>query len=158
MSRWLPVLVLVGIAPLLSAQDAQTTQPAQPGQLKKERPKQSEKTSDKEEIPPEEDTSLSTQSYSFNPLQSKKDVGVGDEYAKKHNYRAAAGRYRSATKWDDGNQSAWLKLGEVEEKLKDTDAARQAYSKYLDLATDSKDSKTAAEIRKRMEKLTASKN
>ena len=153
MSRWVPVLVFASLAPLVGAQ--QQTQPAQQpqpsGQLKKERPK--EATSDKEEIPPEEDTTLNTDTYGFNPLQSKKDVGVGDEYAKKHNFHAAAGRYRSATKWDDGNELAWLKLGEAEEKLKDTGAARQAYSKYLELATDSKDSKTAAEVRKRLEKL-----
>jgi Flp pilus assembly protein TadD len=145
MSRWLLVLLLAGFAPSLPAQNTQ------PGQLKKERPKQA--TSDKEEVPPEEDTSLANESYSFNPLQSKKDVTVGDEYAKKHNYHAAAGRYRSATKWDDGNPEAWLKLGETEEKLRDTDAARQAYTKYLQVATDSKDSKTASEIRKRMQKL-----
>jgi Flp pilus assembly protein TadD len=145
MSRWVLALLLAGFTPLLPAQDAQ------PGQLKKERPKQA--ASDKEEVPPEEDTSLATDSYSFNPLQSKKDVQVGDEYAKKHNYHAAAGRYRSATKWDDGNPEAWLKLGETEEKLKDAEAARQAYAKYLEVATNSKDSKTAAEIRKRMEKL-----
>jgi len=148
--------MVAGLTPFLNAQDTQTGQ--QPAQLKKERNKPPEKTSDKEEVPPEEDASLSTESYSFNPLQAKKDVGVGDEYAKKHNFRAAAGRYRSATKWDDGNQEAWLKLGEAEEKLKDPDAARQAYSKYLELATNSKDSKTAAEIRKRVEKLSASKN
>jgi tetratricopeptide (TPR) repeat protein len=147
MSRWLPVLLVAGLAPLACAQDAQ------PGQLKKERPKQEQKTSEKEEIPPEEDTSLATENYSFNPLQSRKDVTVGDEYAKKHNFRAAAGRYRSATKWDDGNTTAWLKLGEAEEKLKDPDAARKAYSKFLELATDAKDTKTAAEVRKRMEKL-----
>lgn len=148
MSRWVLVLLLAGFTPLLPAQDAQ------PGQLKKEHPKQA--TSDKEEVPPEEDTSLTTESYSFNPLQSKKDVSVGDEYAKKHNYHAAAGRYRTATRWDDGNLEAWLKLGEAEEKLKDLDAARQAYSKYLEAATsskDPKDAKTTAEIRKRMEKL-----
>jgi tetratricopeptide (TPR) repeat protein len=145
MSRWLPLLLLAALAPLVSAQDTQS------GQLKKDHPKQA--TSDKEEVPPEEDTSLSTQSYSFNPLQSKKDVAVGDYYAKKHNFHSAAGRYRSATKWDDGNLEAWLKLGEADEKLKDPDGARQAYSKYLELATDAKDAKTAAEIRKRVEKL-----
>ena len=145
MSRWLPALLLAALAPLVSAQDAKS------GQLKKDRPKQA--TSDKEEIPPEEDTSLSTDSYSFNPLQSKKDVQVGDEYAKKHNYHAAAGRYRTATKWDDGNPEAWLKLGETEEKLKDTGAARQAYAKYLEVATDAKDAKGAAEVRKRIAKL-----
>ncbi|HKE28499.1 MAG TPA: hypothetical protein VKB88_39385 [Bryobacteraceae bacterium] len=149
MSRWVPLLFLATFAPLAGAQDQQQTPPA--GQLKKERPKQA--ASDKEEIPPEEDTSLNTDNFAFNPLQSKKDVLVGDEYAKKHNYHAAAGRYRTATKWDDGNLLAWLKLGEAEEKLRDTDGARQAYSKYLELATDSKDSKTAAEIRRRLEKL-----
>src|ERR1051325_2089210 len=92
MSRWLPLLLVAGLATLACAQDNQ------PGQLKKERPKQEQKTSDKEEIPPEEDTSLATENYSFNPLQSKKDITVGDEYAKKHNFRAAAGRHRSATK------------------------------------------------------------
>jgi hypothetical protein len=44
---------------------------------------------------------------------------VGDDYAKKYKYRPTAERYRSATKWDDGNQTAWFKLGEAEEKLKD---------------------------------------
>ena len=136
---------MAALAPVVLAQDTK------PGQLQKERPKQA--TSDKEEVPPEEDASLANESYSFNPLQSKKDVGVGDYYAKKHNFHSAAIRYRSATKWDDGNQEAWLKLGEAEERLKDPSAARQAYSKYLELATDAKDAKTAAEIRKRVEKL-----
>jgi Flp pilus assembly protein TadD len=146
MSRWVCALLFASLASF-----AQPQQTKAPDQLKKERPKPA--TSDKEEVPPEEDASLTNESYSFNPLQSKKDVGVGDEYARKHNYHAAAMRYRSATRWDDGNLDAWLKLGSAEEKLKDADAARQAYSKYLELATDSKDAKTAAEIRKRMEKL-----
>lgn len=140
---------MAGLCPFVYAQE----QPPQKGspQLKKERPK--EATSEKEEVPPEEDTSLNTDTYSFNPLQSKKDVGVGDEYAKKHNFHAAAARYRSATKYDDGNLEAWVKLGEAEERLKDKDAARQAYTKYLELATDAKDAKTAAEIKKKLEKL-----
>jgi hypothetical protein len=139
------------LAAVCSFAQAQQQEKVPPDQLKKERPKPA--TSDKEEIPPEEDASLANDTYSFNPLQSKKDVGVGDEYAKKHNFHAAALRYRSATKWDDGNLDAWLKLGSAEEKLRDPDSARQAYSKYLELATDSKDSKTAAEVRKRLEKL-----
>jgi hypothetical protein len=147
MSRWLSIPLLAAVCLFAQAQQEK----APPDQLKKERPKQA--ASDKEEVPPEEDASLANDTYSFNPLQSKKDVGVGDEYAKKHNYHAAALRYRSATKWDDGNLEAWLKLGSAEEKLRDADSARQAYSKYLELATDSKDSKTAAEVRKRLEKL-----
>ena len=50
---------------------------------------------------------------------------VGKEYAKKGNYRAAAGRYLDATKWDDSNSEAWLLLGEADEKLKDKNAARR---------------------------------
>jgi len=149
MSRWVPILLVAGLCPLAHAQQEQQ-QKASP-QLKKERPKQA--TSEKEEVPPEEDTSLNTDSYSFNPLQSKKDVGVGDEYARKHNFHAAAARYRSATRYDDGNLQAWLKLGDAEEKLKDKDAARQAYTKYIELATDSKDAKTAEEIKKKLEKM-----
>ena len=147
MSRWVCVLLFASLGCFAQAQQEK----APPDQLKKERPKAG--TSDKEEVPPEEDASLTNETYSFNPLQSKKDVGVGDEYARKHNFHAAALRYRSATKWDDGNVEAWLKLGTAEEKLKDAEGARQAYAKYLELATDAKDSKTAAEIRKRMEKL-----
>ena len=104
----------------------------------------------KEEVPPEEDTALTTTEYSFNPLQSVKDVNVGNLYYKNHKYRAAEMRYTSATKWNDGNAEAWLKLGEVAERLKDTDKAKQAYQKYLDLAADAKN---APEIRKKMEKL-----
>jgi Tfp pilus assembly protein PilF len=83
-------------------------------------------------------------------LQSKKDVMVGKEYAKRGNLRAAAGRYLDATKWDDSNSEAWLLLGEADEKLKDKNAARDAYKKYLGLASDAKN---AAEIRKKLAKL-----
>ena len=110
-------------------------------------------TSEKEEVPPEEDTSLAVTEYSFNPLQSKKDVQTGNYYFKKGSYVAAAGRFRAATKWDDSNLEAWLRLGEAEEKLKDKIAARQAYAKYLELAADAKDAKGAAEVRKRIDKL-----
>jgi tetratricopeptide (TPR) repeat protein len=150
MSRWVPILLAACLCPFGAFAGAQE-QKSPPDQLKKERPK--EATSDKEEVPPEEDASLAKEDYPFNPLQSKNDVGIGDEYAKKHNYHAAAARYRSATRYDDSNLQAWLKLGEAEEKLKDTDAAKQAYTKYLELATDSKEAKTVTEIRKKMEKL-----
>ena len=104
----------------------------------------------KEEVPPEEDTALTTTEYSFNPLQSTKDVNVGNQYYKNHKYRAAEMRYTSATKWNDGNAEAWLKLGEVAERLKDTDKARQAYQKYLGLASDAKN---AAGHPKKVEKM-----
>ena len=104
----------------------------------------------KEEVPPEEDTSLTTTEYSFNPLQSTKDVNVGNLYFKNGKYRAAELRYTSATRWNDGNAEAWLKLGEVAEKLRDKPKARDAYQKYLELASDAKN---AGDIRKKVEKL-----
>jgi tetratricopeptide (TPR) repeat protein len=137
--RW---IVLLFAATLAIAQDAPKKK------LETERHKPA--TSPKEEIPPEEDTALTTTEYSFNPLQSVKDVGVGNQYLKRGKLRAAEMRYTSATKWNDGNAEAWLKLGEVAERLKDTDKAKTAYRKYLELAADAKNAK---DIRKRLDKL-----
>jgi tetratricopeptide (TPR) repeat protein len=139
MPRWIVALVAVGIA---VAQDAPQKK------LESERPKPA--TSPKEEIPPEEDAALTTTEYSFNPLQSSKDVGVGNQYLKRGKLRAAEMRYTSATKWNDGNAEAWLKLGEVAERLRDSDKAKTAYAKYLELASEAKN---ADDIRKRLKKL-----
>jgi tetratricopeptide (TPR) repeat protein len=103
-----------------------------------------------EQAPPEEDESAAPKQYSFNPLQASKDVRVGNYYFKKGNYKGAARRYREATRWNDGNADAWLRLAEASEKQDDTKAAREAYEKYLQL---SPDAKNAAEIRKKIEKL-----
>jgi tetratricopeptide (TPR) repeat protein len=143
MSCWIVALLAVGMA---GAQQPAEKPPQK--KLETERPKPA--TNSKEEVPPEEDTALSTTEYSFNPLQSMKDISVGNQYLKNHKYRAAELRYTSATKWNDGNAEAWLKLGEVAERLKDTDKAKEAYQKYLELASDAKN---AAEIRKKLGKL-----
>ncbi len=97
--------------------------------------------------PAEEDESLAVKEYSFNPLQAEKEIKVGSYYLKKGSYRAAARRFREATRWNPGSAEAWLKLGEAQEKLKDKDAAREAYAKYLELKPDAKN---AAEIRKKL--------
>ena len=102
------------------------------------------------QLPPEEDAGAVPKTYSFNPLQSKKEVTVGEFYLKKGDARAAAGRFREATKWNDGNADAWLRLAEAQEKNKDLKAAREAYEKYLQVAPDAKN---ASEVRKRIEKL-----
>jgi tetratricopeptide (TPR) repeat protein len=153
MSRWIPILLLAGLTPL-AAQDQtnpptnpQTAPPDKPGELK-DRPKP--KTSGKQMVPPEEDKSYATEDFSFNPLESEKWVGVGDYYWKKGKYTAAAGRYDAATKYNDGNAEAWLKLGKAEEKLKDTAGAKAAYTKYLAVAPEAKD---AAEIRKKLDRM-----
>ena len=149
MSRWLLALLALGAASLAAQNSGSPPPPdSPPAQLKTERPQPA--ASDKEEVPPEEDSSLATTKYSFNPLQSKKDVLAGKFYARKGNYRAAAGRYLEATKWDDSNSEAWLLLGEADQRLKDKNAARDAYKKYLELSADAKN---AADIRKKLEKL-----
>jgi tetratricopeptide (TPR) repeat protein len=136
MSRWVLALLLAGSLSL-AADD-----------LKKQRPQPP--VSDKEEVPPEEDESLTVKEYSFNPLQAQKEVSVGNYYFKKGSFRAAAQRFREATKWNAGDAEAWLRLGDAAEKQKDPKTIKEAYSKYLEL---SPDAKNAAEIRKKVEKL-----
>ena len=101
----------------------------------------------KSQEPVEEDESLTVKEYSFNPLQAEKEVKIGEYYFKKGNFRAAGQRFREATRWNPGLAEAWLRLGEAQEKLKDRAAAREAYSKYLELKPDARN---AAQIRKKL--------
>jgi tetratricopeptide (TPR) repeat protein len=143
--------ILTGLLVCAAALQSQQKPPddKRPTELQKERPKPPSSTT-KEAIPPEEDTAVAPTEYSFNPLQAQKDLETGNYYFKKGSYRAAAGRYREATKWNDGFSEAWLRLGETEEKLHDSKAAKEAYAKYLELAADAKN---AGEIRKKLEKM-----
>jgi len=140
MLRWTTALLLGGALSIL-AQDP-------PGQLQKKRTPPPVGT--KEEVPPEEDTSVGEKQYSFNPLQALKEVQTGNYYFKKGSYRAAEGRFKEATLWNNGYDEAWLRLGEAEEKLRDKKAAREAYEKYVELASDAK---KAAEIRKKLDRM-----
>lgn len=103
----------------------------------------------KPQEPPEEDESLKTKEYGFNPLQAAKEVKIGLYYAKKGKNAAAARRFEEALKWDPGSAEAWLALGELREKMKDAAAAKEAYAKYLEVAPDAKN---AAAIRKKIGK------
>jgi tetratricopeptide (TPR) repeat protein len=132
------ILFTVALACAGRAQQPTTPTPAAPA---------SEPAAD---LPPEEDKAEQPKEYSFNPLQSKKEITAGEFYFKKSNFRAAAIRFREATKWNDGNAEAWLRLAETEEKNHEDKAAKAAYEKYLQL---SPTAKNAAEIRKRVEKL-----
>jgi tetratricopeptide (TPR) repeat protein len=140
LAAWSLALLLAG-ASLSAQQPAAQSPPSAPPEPTIQEPTQ---------LPPEEDGDLKTEQYSFNPVKSKRDVAVGLEYFKKGNYKAAADRFTTATKWNEGNADAWLRLGEAEEKRGNTKAARAAYSKYLEL---SPDSKNASEVKKRLEKL-----
>jgi tetratricopeptide (TPR) repeat protein len=114
------------------------------------KPEASETAIPKSEMPPEEDKTDAPKVFSFNPVQSQREVSAGDFYFKKGNYTAAVSRYDEATKWNDGNAEAWLRLGEAQEKKSNPKAAREAYQKYLEVAPTAKD---AAEIRKRLARL-----
>src|SRR6266542_2570461 len=131
MLRWVALLFAASLCPLIGQQPP-------PGELQRERSKVKPPAGAKEEVPPEEDKAAAPREYSFNPLQAEKDIQTGNFYFKKGSFRAAAGRFLDATKWNDGNAEAWLRLGETEEKLKDFKAAVEAYSKYLELAADAK--------------------
>jgi len=99
--------------------------------------------------PPEEDESLAPKIYALNPVQAKKEMTAGDYYFKKSNYSAAAKRFLEATRWDPGSPEAFYKLGESREKLHDYPSAREAFSKFLELADDAKEKDA---VRKRMAK------
>ena len=103
-----------------------------------------------EQEPPEEDPDLKPKEYTFNPLEASRNITAGNFYYKKGNFRAASRRFQEAAKWDPTSAEAQLRLGEASEKLRDFAAAREAYERFLTLASDSKDSEP---VKKRLAKL-----
>lgn len=141
MSRgWrLPICVLIACSALSYAQQPPAPAASDAQQI------------DPSQLPPDEDkASQKDAPIVFNPVTSKHDVVVGDEYFKKGNFRAAAARYRDATKSNDGNAEAWLRLGDAEDRMHDAKAAREAWEKYLQLAPEDK---RAEEVKKKLAKL-----
>ena len=104
-----------------------------------DKPKPPEPPAVQEQEPPEEDPDLKPKEYSFNPLEASRNIVAGNFYYKKGNYRAASRRYLEASKWDPTSAEAMLRLGEADEKLRDFPAAREAYEKYVAMATDAKE-------------------
>ena len=108
---------------------------------------------ERQETPPEaeaplidEDEDLLPQTqYAFNPIQAKKDLKIGNFYARKGNHRAAAGRYLEATKWNPSYAEAYWRLGRSREKLKQPSDALAAYRRFLQLAPDDKRAKAVGE-------------
>lgn len=136
MSRWVRALFVSSVLVVsASAQKEQKNQP-KPGDPQAQ-----------EQAPPEEDENLAVKEYSFNPLQATKELQVGNEYFKKRSYKAAAMRYREATKWNPNLAEAWLRLAEAEEKRRNAKEAKEAYAKYLEVQPEAKD---APEIRKKL--------
>jgi tetratricopeptide (TPR) repeat protein len=105
-----------------------------------------------EDLPPEEDSSAAPRTYAFNPLESERNIKVGNFYMHQgtpSGYRAAAGRYSDATKYNPTSADAFFKLGEAEEKLKRKDAAKTAFQRVVQIAPDSK---LAKEAKKKLSK------
>ncbi|MDX2153416.1 MAG: tetratricopeptide repeat protein [Bryobacteraceae bacterium] len=106
--------------------------------------------------PPEEDATLTEEkTYTFNPIEANKHFKIGNFYFKKGSYKAAALRYREATRWNPMMMEAYLKLGESYERLKDQKQARETYAKFLELAPDAKE---AGSIRRKLAELERSES
>ncbi len=97
--------------------------------------------------PPEEDASLKPKEYALNPVQAEKEYKIGLYYAKKKSWRAAAGRFDEAAKWNPGFADAYYKRAEVLEKLGDKAKVREALEQFLEAAPDDK---RAPEVQKRL--------
>ena len=103
--------------------------------------------SEDEQAPPEEDESVAPEKFPLDPLESDRNIKVGNFYWHKGDYRAALGRYERATKYNPSSADAFFKVGEAEEKLKHKDAAKAAFQRVIQIAPDSK---AAHEARKKL--------
>lgn len=102
--------------------------------------------SEDDQNPPEEDESVAPEKFVLDPLESERNVKVGNFYMHKgtpSGYRAALHRFERATKFNPSNAEAFYKIGEAEEKLKNKDAARTAFEKVIQIAPDSKQAREA---------------
>jgi tetratricopeptide (TPR) repeat protein len=98
--------------------------------------------------PPEEDVATEGKTeYTFNPLQAAKELKIGGFYLKKGSYRAAVRRFQEALKWNPNAGEAYLRIGEAQTKLGDHKAAREAWSKYIEVEPESKE---AESLRKKL--------
>ena len=98
----------------------------------------------------EDEDVISGPAYAFNPIQAKKEVKVGNFYARKGSHRAAAARYLEATRWNPSYAEAFWKLGRAREELGQNQQALDAYESFLKLEADGK---RAREIRSRLSEL-----
>lgn len=99
---------------------------------------------------PDEAEDSAEPEYTFNPIQAKKELEIGDYYFKRGSYRAAAGRYERSAKWQPDLADAYYKLAQTRARLDEAAAAAAAYEKYLGL---SPPARKAAEVRKKLAQL-----
>ena len=144
MTRTLYSACLLALA-LASSSEAQSkNNPPQQNQKATQQPNANTPAVQKppeEDNPPEEDASVAPKVYPFDPLESERNIKVGNFYMHKgtpQGYRAALGRFEDATKYNPNSAEAFFRLGEAQEKLKNKDGAKAAFEKVLHLAPDSK--------------------
>jgi tetratricopeptide (TPR) repeat protein len=109
-------------------------------------PKPAQPPSEDDQNPPEEDESVAPEKFVLDPLESERNVRIGNFYmhqGRPDGYRAALHRYERATKFNPGNVEAFYKIGEAQEKLKNKDGAKAAFKKVVQMAPDSKFAKEA---------------
>ena len=82
--------------------------------------------------------------------QAAKDIDVGYYYLNQKNYVAAESRLREAVELKPDIAAAYIGLGQAQQKLGKSDAARSSYEAYLKLEPDGHDAdkvkKTLAEL------------
>jgi tetratricopeptide (TPR) repeat protein len=154
-TRTLFFACLLALILALGSEAQSKSNPAQPNQ-EKAKQQASENTpavqqSSEEDNPPEEDASIAPKVYPLNPLESERNIKVGNFYMRQRTprgYRAAVGRFEDATKYNPNSAEAFFRLGEAQEKLKNKDGAKAAFEKVLQLAPDSK---LAREAKKKLD-------
>lgn len=133
--------LLVGLLCICSpGQTGHNQTPSDKAQPPAAAPDKSQSSSAEDDLP-EEDESVKPRVYPFNPLEAERNVKIGNFYMHQGNargYRAAAGRYEDATKYNPSSAEAFLRLGEAEQKLNHTDKAKAAFQRAIKLSPDSK--------------------
>ncbi|HZQ54237.1 MAG TPA: tetratricopeptide repeat protein [Bryobacteraceae bacterium] len=150
MARTLSLACLCGLlwASLIYGQQKSSSTPNQQPAAKNQTQQQ---PSVDEDNPPEEDETVAPEKFTLDPLESDRNVKVGNTYMHQgtpRGYRAALHRYERATKFNPSNAEAFFKIGEAEEKLKNKDAAKAAFEKVLQLTQP--DSKLAKAAKKKL--------
>ena len=119
------------------------------GSSQTQNPKQPTQNPPDETLPPEEDESVAPEKFVLNPLESDRNIRVGNFYWHKADYHAALARYERASKYNPNSPEAFFKIGEAEERLKNQDAAKIAFQRVIQIAPDSK---FAHDAEKKLEK------
>ncbi|MFL6353041.1 MAG: tetratricopeptide repeat protein [Bryobacteraceae bacterium] len=144
MTRTLFLACLLSLTLSVSSGAQSNTNPVAPNQEKtKQQGGGNEPTVQQqpEDNPPEEDSSVAPKVYPLNPLESERNIKVGNFYMRQRTqrgYRAALGRFEDATRYNPNSAEAFFRLGEAQEKLKNKDGAKAAFEKVLQLVPDSK--------------------